>query len=70
MTMEEFRKIAPTQTVFFNCPEGMPVKGSKAYRRALSFFKHSMINIQNLSALDLQLDEHHETVQHYIDARE
>jgi len=29
-----------------------------------------MVNIENLSQLDLQLDEHHETVQHFIDMRE
>ena len=29
-----------------------------------------MANIENLSIMDPQLDEHHETVQHYIDMRE
>ena len=70
LTLEEFKKIAPAQTVFFNLPEGMPVKGTKAYRRAVSFFKHSMINIDNLIQLESQLDEHHETVQHFIDMKE
>lgn len=45
LTYEEFRKIAPTQTIFFNCPDGAPVKGTKAYRRAVSFFKYSMISV-------------------------
>ena len=70
LTLEEYRRIAPTQPYFFNCPDGPPLKGTKAHRRALSFFKHSMINIENLTQLDTQLDEHHETVQHFIDMRE
>lgn len=70
LTLEEFRKIAPQQTVFFNCPDGPPTKGTKAHRRAVSYFKHSMLSLENLVQLDLQLDEHHETVQHYIDQRE
>ena len=48
LTLEEFKKLAPTQTVFFNCPDGPPVKGTKAYRRAVSYFKNSVINIENL----------------------
>ena len=70
LSYEEFQKIAPSQPVFYNCPDGPPSKNTKAYRRALSYFKHSMINIENLSIMDPQLDEHHETVQHYIDMRE
>ena len=31
---------------------------------------HSVINVENLTMMDLQLDEHHETVQHFIDQRE
>ena len=67
---EEFKKVAPTQPCFYNCPDGPPTKNTKAYRRALSYFKHSVINVENLTMMDLQLDEHHETVQHFIDQRE
>lgn len=48
LTLEEYKKIAPNQTVFFNCPEGPPLKGTKAYRRAVSYFKNSVVNIENL----------------------
>lgn len=70
MTLEEFKKIAPKETVFFNCPDGPPVKGTRAYRRGVNYFKNSVVNIENLHQLDPQLDEHHETVQHFIDMRE
>lgn len=52
LSLEEYRKIAPTQTVFYNCPDGPPQKGTKAHRRAVAFFKHSMINVLNLTQLD------------------
>ena len=52
LTYEEFRKIAPQSTVFYNCPDGPPTKGTKAYRRAVAFFKHSMINVSNLNLMD------------------
>ena len=52
LSLEEFKKIAPTTTLFFNCPDGPPSKGTKAYRREVSFFKHSMINVDNLTQMD------------------
>ena len=48
LTLEEFRKIAPTSTVFFNCPDGPPAKGTKAHRRESRFYEHSMINMENI----------------------
>ena len=52
LSLDEFRKIAPTSAVIYNCPDGPPSKNTKAYRRALSYFKHSVVNVDNFDIQD------------------
>jgi len=67
LPLEEFRKIAPTSIVFFNCGPEIPLKGTKAYERAVTYFHNSLINVSNL----IQTDEKEpETMIQFFERRE
>ena len=53
LSIDKFKKIAPTSVVFFNGSDIIPKKGTKSYKKAVKYFHNSLIHSNNLVKIDM-----------------